>query len=474
MKQYKKLAINTFFFALGNIGSKSINFLMLPIFTRYIAPSNYGKLDIINTTVSLLVPILSFQIIEAIFRFAIEFRSKNKNIVLSTAIFLSFISLGFSLILYPILKNISVFNQYTTYFYIIFYLTVLNGIIKQYIRGLEKIKLYVLSDFLYTIVFAISNVFFLVLMRLGIEAYLLSNIFALLFSSLFIIFSAGLHKEISLNVDKKLLKEMLSYSIPLIPNGIMWWIVVSSDRYIITYFIGYEATGIYSVAARFPSLLTLLFGIFFQAWQLSAMEEYDRENYDIFFEKVFGAFSSVMFLSTSVLFLIIKPFMNVFVGKAYIDSLKYIPFLFLGAVFQTFASFYGVNYTASKKTIGAFSTSIIAAIVKIASIFSFINILKLQAAAVSTFLAYFFMWIARIFHTKKLVKIKLDKKHLVWSSSLLIIQSLVLLVVKNILIEYVIQGIILIIIILLQWKYIKLLLKFGTNLIGEKISNSKA
>lgn len=65
---------------------------------------------------------------------------------------------------------------------------------------------------------------------------------------------------------------MLAYSVPLIPNGIMWWVVNASDRYIIGYFLGYEATGIYSVAAKFPTLLTMLYGIFFQAWQLSAME----------------------------------------------------------------------------------------------------------------------------------------------------------------------------------------------------------
>lgn len=470
MKQYKKLAINTFLFTLGNIGSRSISFLMLPIFTRYMIPEDYGKLDVINTTVSLLVPILSLQIIEAIFRFAVESRVDHKNRdLLSTATLFSLIAFALSLFVHPILMRIAVFSQYSTYFYVIFYLTILNGLLKQYIRGLEKIKLYVFSDILYSLVFAVSNVILLVVLKLGMKAYLVSNIVALSCASLLIILVASLYKQIRLKIDKSLLKEMLAYSVPLIPNGIMWWIVTASDRYIVTYFLGYESTGIYSVAARFPSLLTVLYGIFFQAWQLSAMEEYGKEDYGIFFGKVFGVISSVMFLSSSLLFVIIKPFMGVFVGKAYSESWKYVPFLFLGAVFNTFASFYGVNYTASKKTIGAFSTSVIAAGVKIVSILALIKLLGLQAASISSLLAYSSMWLARIYHTKKLAQTKVDRNRLILSSVLLMAQALILLLVKKSIIMYTLQGITLVILLLLQWKYLWQILRFGRALFQERV-----
>lgn len=432
-------------------------------------PEDYGKLDVINTTVSLLVPILSLQIIEAVFRFAVEFRKEQKSEdLLSSALLFSTVAIVFSLSLYPVLIKISVFSEYSTYFFAIFYLTILRGIVRQYIRGIEKIKLYVLSDILYSLVFVISNLILLVGLKLGIKAYLLSNIFALLVSSLFIIVFSGLYKQIRLKLNKTLLKEMLAYSVPLIPNGIMWWIVTASDRYIVTYFLGYESTGIYSVAARFPSLLTVLYGIFFQAWQLSAMEEYGKEDYGVFFGKVFGVISSMMFLSSSLLFLIIKPFMGVFVGRAYAESWKYVPFLFLGAVFNTFASFYGVNYTASKRTIGAFSTSVVAAGVKIVSILAAIKLLGLQAASISSLLAYLSMWLARIFHTRKLVQTKVDRNRLILSSVLLVAQALILLLVKKSIIMYTLQGITLVILLLLQWKYLWQILRFGRALFQER------
>lgn len=469
MEQYRKLAINTFLFAIGNVGSRSISFLLLPLFTRYMVPSDYGKLDVINTTVSLLVPLLSFQIIEATFRFAADVKEtgKGKN-VFSSAFLFSFLSFLFSVCLYPLLRNIDIFAEFSLYFYSIFFLTALNGVVKQFVRGLEKIKLYVISDILYSGVFAGSNIILLVVMKLGIRAYLLSNIVALLSSILFIFFSAGLVKYLSPRIDSKTLKEMLSYSIPLIPNGIMWWMVNASDRYFLSYFIGYEATGMYSVASRFPSLITTLYAVFFQAWQLSAIEEFGKEGYGRFFKNVFGMLSSVMFLGSSILFLLIKPFMRVYVGATYFESWKYTVFLFLGAVFNTFASFYGVNYTASKRTAGAFSTSVIAATTKVAVVLSLIKILRIQAASISTFLAYFVMWIVRIFHTRKIVKVELDVKHIVSSSAIVITQAIFLLMIESTVLLYVLQAVLLTILLWSQREYISKAFRFGRSLLGSK------
>lgn len=258
MEQYRKLAINTFLFAIGNIGSRSISFLLLPLFTRYMIPSDYGRLGVINTTVQLLVPLLSFQIVEAIFRFAADVREvkRGKN-VFSNAFFFSFLSFVFSVSFYPLLRNVSIFAEFNMYFYSIFFLTVLNSIVKQFIRGLGRVNLFVVSDMLYSGIFAVSSVVLLVLMKLGIRAYLLSNIIALVSSTLFIFFYANLVKYLSPRIDIKSLKEMLSFSIPLIPNGIMWWVINASDRYLLSYFIGYEATGMYSVAAMFPSVVSI-------------------------------------------------------------------------------------------------------------------------------------------------------------------------------------------------------------------------
>lgn len=93
LSQYKKLATNTFIFALGNLGSKAISFLLLPLFTHYMLPEHYGKLDVINTTLSLFLPFLSLGISEAVLRFSVNESDtlKTKN-VLGNAVTLTFLS----------------------------------------------------------------------------------------------------------------------------------------------------------------------------------------------------------------------------------------------------------------------------------------------------------------------------------------------------------------------------------------------
>ncbi len=457
MKEYKKLAKNTFLIAVGNIGSKSIQFLMLPIFTKYLIPVDFGKLDVINTTISLAVPLLSLQIIEAVFRFSVEHRIKQQQTnVLSTSLLFTVFIFLFSLIFIPLLEYFDIFKEYNFYFYMIFILTVIQGIIKQYVRGLDKTILFVVIDILYTLIFVLCNIFLLVMLNYGVKAYLISTAVALLFSSIFGFFAAQLFKEICFfRIDFITLKELLTYSVPLIPNGIMWWIINASDRYILSSYLGYNATGIYSVAAKFPTLLTVISSIFFQAWQLSAMEEYNSQNYKKYFENVFMIFSSLMIVSSSLLFVFIKPFIAIYVNPLYSDSWRYIPFLFLGAVFNSFASFYGVNYTASKKTIGAFYTTVVAALIKTILMFLLIKKLGIQAASLSTFFAFLAMWFLRVLHIKRLEEINMNYDKVSIGIVILLIQTfLLLLYSKNYFYVYVIEAVLFLIVLVSQKKYL--------------------
>jgi len=351
LRQYKRLALNTFWFTIGNIGSKSIGFLMLPIFTRYLLPADYGRLEVLNTTISLLMPVVSLQLIEAIFRFAVEARGdvdRSRKVLTTSLVFMLWTFFLF-LLFHPVLSNFEIMKQYRIFFYTIFLSSMVFGALKQFTRGIDKITVYVASDILYSSFFAISNSVLLIYFKFGILAYLLSSILSQVLCILFLVFAGRLYKYLKPVFDKELLKEMLRYSVPLIPNGIMWWIVTALDRYVLAYNLGYDATGIYSVAARFPTLITVLSSIFFQAWQLSAMEEYGNAGFKTFFQNVFIVVSTFFVLTSSLLLILIKPFVSVYIGGAYSESWRYSVFLILGAVYQIFASFYGVIYSSSKK-----------------------------------------------------------------------------------------------------------------------------
>lgn len=442
---------------------------MLPLYTRMLTTSDYGQLDILQTTISLLIPLVTFQVVEAVFRFSVDMRDKDSaSKVLTNGIFLCLIGMLITVLLFPIFNNFEPFATYTTMFYLIMFLTIFHGIIKQFVRGLEKIKTFVAADLIYTGSFVTFNIVFLVNLRMGLRGYFLSMVLAHLVAIIVLIIFGNVFKYLNLkSFNKKLLKTMLIYSIPLIPNGLMWWVMNVSDRYMLTYFLGFDATGIYSVSYKFPSLITLMNSIFFMAWQLSAMQEYGKEGYDNFYKNIFGVLSSFLLLITAVVLLILKPLMSVFVADAFYESWKYVPLLLVGTVFQAFSSFFGTNYTASKKTKGAFTTSVYGAIVNIGINLLLIPIWGIQAAAFSTMLAYLTMWLLRLFDTKKFVKIKIDWKSLIFSIVLIDIQIVGLYTITNTITFFIVETILILVMLFIQRKYIKQVYNFGMNLLAE-------
>ncbi len=431
--------------------------------------SDYGQLDVLQTTISLLIPLITFQAIEAVFRYSVDMReNKSASSVLMNGILLCLFGMLISLLLFPVFARIEPFSTYLLFFYLILFFSMMNGVLKQFVRGLGKIKIFVVSDLAYTASFVTFNIIFLVYLKMGLNGYFLSMVLAHFISTFILLVFGSVSKYLNFkSFDKSFMKTMLIYSMPLIPNGLMWWVMNVSDRYILTYFLGFDATGIYSVSYKFPSLITLMNSIFFMAWQLSAMQEYGKDGYDNFYKNIFGVLSSFLLLITAVVLLILKPLMSVFVADAFYESWKYVPLLLVGTVFQAFSSFFGTNYTASKKTKGAFTTSVYGAIVNIVINLLLIPIWGIQAAAFSTMLAYLTMWFLRIFDTKKFVKIKIDWKNLILSIILIGIQILGLYTITNMITFFIVETILILAMLFIQRKYIKQVYNFGMNLLAE-------
>ena len=469
MNQYKSLIKNSVLFAIGSIGSKAIQFFMLPLYTRMLTTSDYGQLDVLQTTISLLIPLITFQAVEAVFRYSVDMReNKSASSVLMNGILLCLFGMLISLLLFPVFTRIEPFSSYLLFFYLILFFSMMNSVLKQFVRGLGKIKAFVASDLAYTASFVTFNIIFLVYLKMGLRGYFLSMVLAHLINTFILLVFGNVFKYLNFkSFDKSFMKTMLIYSIPLIPNGLMWWVMSVSDRYILTYYMGFDATGIYSVSYKFPSLITLVNGIFFMAWQLSAMQEYGKEGYEDFYKNIFGVLSSLLFLVTGLILLILKPLMSVFVADAFYESWKYVPMLLLGTVFQAFSSFFGTNYTASKKTKGAFTTTVVGAAVNVGLDFLLIPFWGIQAAAFSTLLGYVATCLMRVFDSKKFVDTKIDWKSISSSVLIIVLQIVGLYFIENAVIFFTVETLLIVLLLILQRKYIKQVFNFGRKLIVE-------
>ena len=79
MKKYKDLAKNIILFAIGNFVPKLISFVLVPIYTAFLSTDEYGISDLINVTVSLFIPIITFNITDAILRYSLDKKYNTKD-----------------------------------------------------------------------------------------------------------------------------------------------------------------------------------------------------------------------------------------------------------------------------------------------------------------------------------------------------------------------------------------------------------
>jgi O-antigen/teichoic acid export membrane protein len=464
--KYKHLAKNTIWVSLGTFGSRTISFFLLPIFTRVLTKDDYGKIDFFSTTVSLLTIFLSIEIAAAVFRFSADEKENNKKILTSSYLIIIFSTVLLLLLIFPLFNKLSEFFSEIKY-YLLFsiILGITTAINKNYLRAKEKMLVFAISDIINTFTFASFGIILVAIFKKGVIGYLQAYLIAQLITNIFLFTAGKLYKEISFKeISFKYLKEMIKYSAPLVPNDLSWWIMNVSDRYLLIYFLGFAASGIYAVSYKFMTLISVLNGIFYQAWQVSAVKEYEKNDRDKFYTIVFNHLSTSLIAILIVFSIIMKPFVSVMVGSEFENAWLYLPFLLLGALFSAFSSFYGIGYIASKESKGAFTTSIFGALTNIAINILFIPIIGIQAAAISTMVAFLVIWLLRIKQTKKYFTINVDNKTF-YLNILLVIISLFANYINNIGIY--IQLITGIIFIFLNLKFIKRIFNLANSYIKK-------
>lgn len=441
--KYGKLVKNSAIFAIANFGSKILKFLIVPFYTYYLTTSEFGTADTIITTANLFLPIIILAIHESTLRYAMKKEIASTKVFTNSFLILIIATFVFP-IFYWIFLFIPLFQGLWTTFYILLIVAAGNNILLNFSRGIGKSYTFALGGIIHTISLLALNVLLLIVLKKGIDGYLWSYIGAYAISNIYLWIALKAHKLIKIRLlDSTLLKQMLSYSIPLIPSAIMWWIMNAADRYIITAFLGISATGVFSVAHKIPTIITMLYSIFQQAWQISAIEEKDSKEATHFYTKVYDSVTRGLFWITSIIFLFLSPLIKHVVSNDFEAAWEYIPFLMLSAVFSSMAGFLGVNYAASEKTKGSVKTASIGALVNLILSLILTPIIGMNGTGLATLIGFFILWIIRVQDTKKIMPIQQNYPIILTSTGLLFIDSIFMIInIQNLFfIQLIIVGI---------------------------------
>lgn len=422
--KFKKLASNTIIFAIGSIGSKFITFLLVPIYTNTLTTAEYGTTEIVVTAINLLIPFLSLSIQDAVLRFGLAPDIEAKKVI-KNAVFIVGIGSVISCCLTPVYGIYNAIGRWAGYFSILIILNMFRTIFSLQAKAIEKNIVFTVDVLMYSLLTCGASCLFLIVFKQGIAGYFNALIIANIVSIIFLGIACGIWKDIIYTkLDMSLMRQMLTFSIPLIFNAVSWWVANSSDRLMLNYFKGAGDVGLYSVAAKIPSIITSITSIFNQAWMISSVTEYDSNNESTFFSKTFHGYNFVLILCTAITIIIIKPFMHLYVGIDFRSSWIYVPFLLVGAIFFSYANFFGAIYMSAKRNISIMLTTLVAAIANVILNYFMIPRWGIQGAVIATMISYIIVGIYRLLGAQGIVRMNINLKKTFFALILLIIESI--------------------------------------------------
>ena len=457
--KYKKLMSNTAIYGIGTFASKILVFLLTRLYTECLATGEYGTADLVTNMANLLIPLAAAGVCDGIFRFALD-SNLNKKAVFTTGLGILAISSAIFFVLSFALLGFDFFREYLWLVILYVLMSNFHSACALYIRALDKTKLYAVQGILNTVTTIAFNILFLLILPEnsffnGVNGYVLSIVIADFLMGVFLLLYARLYRDISVKeFDKDLAKQLLRYSLPLVPTTIFWWITNVSDRFMVTYFCGEGVNGIYTAAYKIPTLIILITGVFSEAWQFSAVKESDTKEREQFYTTVFKYFKAVIFLIGAFVIAFSQIIAEILYAKDYFEAWRHIPVLVGSSIFSAVVNFLASVYMVKKKSINSFLTAMLGAIINVV-----LNLLLIpesldlfgisvtlagwgaQGAAVATLISYVAVFVIRAIDSRKFLKFDFGVLNIALSSLILCVQATTMLFLDNLIVLIAAQAV---------------------------------
>ncbi len=411
MKDFWKFIKSSGIFFVGTVMTKLISFLLLPLYTSYISPDDYGAYDLGLTYIMFFCSVLYFDIWSGIMRFMYDYTGNERKKPISSGIGIFLCStLMYTITMLVIAPHLNLQYPFLLGLYgVLMNCQTLAGYIA---RGYEKNVLYTAAGIVGSFVTILFNILLLVGLKMDYSALIIASCVGFLVNILIIVIGLKEPHVFSLrSFDFQIFKDMFVFSLPLCVNSVAYWFLTSYNRVVIDAELGAAVNGFYAIAGRFGSMITLFTTCFQMAWQeLSFSKTARNDNLEEFYSVAINNFIKCMGAGLAILIpviYIIYPFM---VNESYGVGKELIPLYLFGTILSTISSFLGNAFTAIKKNNLLFWTMVIGSVSNVVCIHLLIGVVGMQASNISLAVGFFMSCLARVLIFGKHVKLDLDYK----------------------------------------------------------------
>lgn len=415
----KKFITDIVIYGIGNLGSKLMTFLLVPLYTYFIDTKDFGYYDLILNLIFLAIPIITFQLRDGIFRFLLD---NEEKLFRTKVITFTYSLISKSTLIALIIFFIASFYVSIPHFGLIIGTLIIMSYYEvqiQIARGLGQNKYFVIAGIITSLLIGLFSLLFVIVMSMGIAGIFAANICARIIS--LIVLELRLHtwkKYFRPRIqDKEINRQLIKYSLPLLPNIICWWLIGSSSRFFIEHFLGFEANGIYAVGMKFSTILETLTVIIYQAWQETAIKQFTSPDKNIFFSKVFNSYLLLLIVAGIYFAFILKLSFGWIVDAKYKIGVVFLFPMFISVIFYALTAFFDMGYQCSKQTHRVLPSIIVTATLNLLLNYIFVKQWGIMGVVMSSIISFLFLLIYRFIDSKRYFKITISKR----SISLLII-----------------------------------------------------
>lgn len=396
----------------------------MPLYTNILTTAEYGMADLISTTATLLVYVLTINIADSVLRFALDIqndkdlglseaeRKKRQQAILSygnRVLLIGTLVCVFGLAVVYSLRIIDWPPIYFAFVALYFFATAFYQMMSEYLRAIDKVAAVAAAGAISAAATIVGNILLLLVFNFGIIGYLASTVAGPFVAAIYCVVLAGAPaKTYIINSCSKAIEgKMRAYCIPLIFNGLALWVNGYLDRFFVTAICGVDANGVYSVATKIPVILATCYGVFGQAWNLSAIKEFDPDDSDGFFSKTYAIFNAAMCVICSLIIICNVPLARFLYAKDFFEAWQYSDVLLLYILFNSLTMLLGSVFSAVMATKTIASTTIISALCNTALNALLIPFIGPLGAAIATMASYLVMWAMRLVKLRKYMKLRI-------------------------------------------------------------------
>ena len=414
--ELKNLAKHSFVYMLGSVASRMVGFVMIPVYTRFLTPADYGVLELVSLTIDIIGMFAALGIHSAITRFYFDYKDQDdRNEVITTALISTLIlaSIPTAILIYraDFLSNL-VFGetQYGYFFQLLLMANFLNMVVMIPMTVLtikEKSKIYVGFGLLRLALGLSLNIYFVVILEMGVVGILYSSLIAVAISTVFLAIVVLRRFPFRFSLTKAI--EMLKFGLPLVIAALGTFVLNFADRYFLEHFSTLRMVGLYAVGYKFAlGLSELLHRPFNLMWNVFMFKIADREDAKEMYSRVMTYNSFVVIFLALGMAVLIKDVLRIVVAPDFIEAHKVVPLILAGFYFYYMMPILDVGIMLSKKTHLRAINVVTAAIVNLALNYFLISRFSMMGAAAATFLSYSFLAILTLFVSGRVFKINYE------------------------------------------------------------------